>query len=500
MVVLGPSWYNRRRTRLAAVEDTRAMSLPHTPLPFPPRPRPAAARPPRAPGRAPAPPARWGWLEAVLLAQAMLPALLFIPGVSKVRTATRIASYAITPVAWWFVARRDRTPIGADTFPARPWLVFTGVWLALSVFHPNAHTLLAASAQAALYTTIFCPAFWAGAALDSRRQLGRLLAVLFLCNALSSAVGVAQVFRPGTFMPPEMPALQNEFGGQNLMYETDDGRKIFRPTGLTDTPGGAALAGVVAALTGFCWALRPIAAWRRAGCVSLGFLGIAVIYFTHVRVALVMLLLSFVAVAVLFLLQRNVRQAVLLAVGGATALAGALLWAIRSVGSSVSERFLTLLHNDPVTVFDKHRGGFVRDAFERMLWENPLGGGMGWWGMTHVYFGNTRVRSPVWVELMWQGWAQDGGVPLLAGYVGAVTVALVDSTRVALTCPDREVAYWAAVIVASNLSVVAGCFCGVTFLTPLGVQFWLLAAALHAADARARGSARGAMAAGTALP
>jgi hypothetical protein len=172
-----------------------------------------------------------------------------------------------------------------------------------------------------------------------------------------------------------------------------------------------------------------------------------------------------------------------------------LLWAIRSVGSSVADRFLTLVKGDPGTVFAQNRGGFVRDAFERLLWENPLGAGMGWWGMMHMYFGNTRVRSPVWVELMWQAWLQDGGVPLLIGYVGAVTVALYDSTRIALTCPDREVAYWGAVIVASNLSVLAGCFCGVTFLSPLGVQFWLLAAALHAADVQARAAARGAQAA-----
>ncbi|MDR3638978.1 MAG: hypothetical protein P4L84_34550 [Isosphaeraceae bacterium] len=468
------------------------MSFPHTPQ-FPIRPRPAAR--PQALRRELVRKVPWGWLEVVILAGTLLPALLFIPGVSKVRTVTRVASYVIMPVAWWFVARRQRPSIGVDTFPARPWLVFSAVWLALSVFHPNAHTLLAASAQAALYITIFCPAFWAGMALDSRRQIGRLLALLFLCNALSSAVGVAQVFRPGTFMPPDMPALRNEFGGQNLMYETADGRKIFRPTGLTDTPGGAGLAGVTAALIGFCWALRPIAAWKRLASVGLAFLGIAVIYFTHVRVALVMLLLSFVTLIGLFVLQRNTRQAVLLAVGGVGSLVGALLWAIRSVGSSVTERFVTLFQNDPVTVFGQNRGGFVRDAFEHLIWEIPLGGGMGWWGMTRMYFGNMNVRSPVWVELMWQAWLQDGGLPLLIGYSGALVVALFDSARIALTCPDRDVAYWGAVIVSLNLSVVAACFCGVAFLSPLGVQFWILAAALHAADCRARAASRGALAA-----
>lgn len=468
------------------------MSLPHTPPPIPPRPTPRPAVRPRGPRREVLRKVPWGWLEAVILAGTFLPAILFIPGASKIRTATRIASYAIMPLAWFFVARRDRVGPGAFTFPARPWLFFAAAWLALSVFHPNAHTLLSAAAQAALYVTIFCPALWAARALDSRRQLGRLMAVLFLCNALSSAVGVAQVFRPGTFMPPDMPALRNEFGGQNLTYETSDGRRIFRPTGLTDTPGNAGLAGVTAALVGFCFAVRPIALWKRAACVGMAFLGIAVIYFTHVRVALVMLLLSLLAVIGLFILQRNARQAALLAIGGAGALVGAFLWAIRSVGSAVSDRFLTLFQKDPVTLFEQNRGGFVRNAFERLVWDIPLGGGMGWWGMTHMYFGNMRVRSNIWVELMWQAWLQDGGIPLLLAYTGAIAAALWDSTRIALTCPDRDVSYWAAVIVSMNLSIVAGCFCGVTFLSPLGVQFWLLAAALHAADAQARAAARGA--------
>ena len=56
-------------------------------------------------------------------------------------------------------------------------------------------------------------------------------------------------------------------------------------------------------------------------------------------------------------------------------------------------------------------------------------------------------------------------------------------------------AFWGAVIVSLNLSVVAACFCGVVFLSPLGVQFWLLAAALHAADAQARAASRGVAAA-----
>src|SRR5437879_43578 len=101
-------------------------------------PPPARGRVParRAASRAPA----WGWLEVFVLSQTFLPALLFVPGLSAARTALRIAAYAIAPVAWFFVARGRRLP-GADSFPARPWLLAATAWLSLSVLHPNSYSL-----------------------------------------------------------------------------------------------------------------------------------------------------------------------------------------------------------------------------------------------------------------------------------------------------------------------------------------------------------------------
>ena len=63
---------------------------------------------------------------------------------------------------------------------------------------------------------------------------------------------------------------------------------------------------------------------------------------------------------------------------------------------------------------------------------------------------------------------------------------MVDSVRIALTSKDRDLGFWAAVVVASNLSILASCLSFVTFAAPIGIQFWLLSAALHAADVRSR--------------
>ena len=59
---------------------------------------------------------------------------------------------------------------------------------------------------------------------------------------------------------------------------------------------------------------------------------------------------------------------------------------------------------------------------------------------------------------------------------------MANTLRVALRSRDAEIRFWAAVVLASNLSVVATCFSYITFVTPIGLQFWLLSAVVHAAD------------------
>ena len=99
-----------------------------------------------------------------MLSQTVLPALMFIPGLSVVRTPTRIAAYLVAPLALVFIAWRGRGERpGARSFPARPWLVFCTVWLTLSILHPEPYSLPAATAQAVLYLAILSPAFWARA-------------------------------------------------------------------------------------------------------------------------------------------------------------------------------------------------------------------------------------------------------------------------------------------------------------------------------------------------
>ena len=426
----------------------------------------------------------WGWLEWVVIGQTMIPALLFVPGLSPIRTASRIASYGITLIAGAMIYWSGRGRPGAESYPPRPWLIFVVAWLALSIFHPNSESLLSATAQTMLYVAVLAPAFWAPAALISSAQIGRLMAILFLCNSLSSVVGIGQVFRPETFNPPVIPAMSNMFKGEDLIYEGAGGRRIMRPCGLTDTPGGVSPAGAMAAIVGMCWALRPIAFWKRLGSVGLAFAGVAVLYYTQVRSAMVMVGVCLIALTILLLIQRNYRAAGLLGLGSTVLVLGALAWVAATAGDAIVQRFATLLGSDPGKLYQSSRGGYVEHALGEVLWDYPLGYGLGWWGMVNSNFGNVMRPSPVWVEVMVPAWVYDGGFPLLLAYVGAVVVAMANSLRIALTSRDKDLAFWAAVVVATNLSILASCMSFITFVAPIGIQFWLMSAALHAADLR----------------
>jgi uncharacterized membrane-anchored protein len=74
----------------------------------------------------------------------------------------------------------------------------------------------------------------------------------------------------------------------------------------------------------------------------------------------------------------------------------------------------------------------------------------------------------------------------MVGYVIAILLAMFDTLRIVITSKDKELTYWASVVCTLNLSIVAGTFSASPFVAPWGIGFWVMAAAVHAADLRAR--------------
>ncbi len=462
-----------------------------------------APQPPIAPPQRPAPPFRptprvaagvwgggvrmvpWGWLEWTILSQTLLPALLFVPGMSAVRIVTRVGVYAIALLAWVALLIKGRRPPGGG-HPSTPWLLAASVWLVLSLANPGLNSPASGLAQIVVNLAILAPAFWGASALISRRQVGRVMAILLLCNSASALMGIGQVLRPNTFNPPDIRFIEGMTDAENQSYEGANGQMIMRPCGLTDSPGiGASSAGLMAALLGVGWTLRPMATWKRLGSLGLAMAGLILIYFSQVRVMLLILVGSLATLMGLMAVQRQFRKLTQMGAACALIFVASLAWVASVGGEGALARFQELLEEDPTKTFDKNRGNFLTHTFAVIVPDYPLGAGLGRWGPMHAYFGDKRIsreRGQIWVEIQITGWAVDGGVPLMVVYVVALGFALYDLGRIALRSRDPDIAYWAAVVFALDLGIVVSSLGMPTFVIPLGLQFWVLAAAVSAAD------------------
>jgi hypothetical protein len=432
---------------------------------------------------------RWGWLEIVIVAQTAIPALLFVPGLTPIRLVTRVASFAIALVAWGAIVQSGRRAPGR-AFPAVPWLWATTVWLLASILHPTTNSLLGGVAEAALIISVFSPAFWGPTALESPRQLGRLMVLLLLCNGAGALMGIGQYYWPDRFNPPVIPMLEgNQSARDQLSFTTDDGRKVLRPCGLTDTPAGASIAGGLAFLVGVCWAIRPIGWHWRLASLGVSLIGAAVLLLSQVRSTLLTQVGCLLAMIVVLFWRGDYRRAIQLVVVGVVVFLAGLGWVVRSGGLGTVQRFMSIIEERPDSLYYRNRGFFLDETFNKHLWDYPMGAGMGRWGQPFLYFGDhmpSATRGALYVEIQWTGWVFDGGLPLMALYSAAIVAALWDMLRIARTSPDDSVGYWAAVVFGLALSVVAATLAGCPFNSQVGVQFWALLAPVHAADARAR--------------
>lgn len=430
----------------------------------------------------------WGWLEWVVVSQTAFPALLFVPGLTPIRTLTRVGAFAVSLAALAAVGLSGRRAPGRR-FPPVPWLAAAVIWLGASILHPSTNSPLSGIAQVMLNLAIMAPAFWGGAAMSDPRQLTRLMLLLLVCNGASALMGIGQFYRPGIFDPPVMNIVGAEGTKDMLSIEAADGRKVVRPCGLTDAPGGASSGGAMAALIGLSWALRPVPRRQRLGSLGLALVGVAVIYLSQVRSILLMLLVSLIFMFVLLVLRGDFRKAAFLGGGSLLSLVLGMIWTLRVGSAAVAARFLNLLSAPPGKMYGDNRGHFLAETFERLLWEMPLGAGLGRWGVMYANFGDhtpSPDRGALWAELQWTAWLYDGGLPLMLLYSTAVVLAIADAATIARTCRDEEISFWAVPICGLGLSVAALCFNSIPFISPGGVQFWILFAVLHAAAERTR--------------
>ena len=387
----------------------------------------------------------------------------------------------------------------------KPAIVVMAIVL-FALLNPHTNTLLSGTMQTLLYAAILAPLLWVSNLPLERPGIRRILLIMLAFQALSSLIGVLQVYYPGRFRGNLSSVIATAKGHyiKGLYYKNAAGGLVLRPSGLTDIPGGVGLAGQYATLFGLYFFLTDRDRSIRWISIGAALIGVAAVYLSGVKSAMICLGISLAAFTGLFFWQgvsaRGQRVAAwasrqrispvrALVLVGVIAVGGYYL-AIRVGGQGVTNATGALTQSAPGQVFYQERGRFLEYTLNVLLPQYPLGAGLGRWGMMSYYFGNLNNpnSTPIWVEIQWTGWLVDGGVPLVLAYAFAILVAIRFAVKCSQTPALGDFAVFGALVAGYDVSVVAGTFDYNPFITSMGMDFWLLNAILFGAIAYSYGA------------
>jgi hypothetical protein len=429
-----------------------------------------------------------GWIHLFLLTQFLLQILLLFPQFGAARAAMRIAAFggSLFLLVW--------IPGSGRKIPAQTAAACVMFLLLLQFcFHTSMNTVMGGLAHCALYLAILGPLFWVSRLKITTNSFLWLIYLLWGFHTLSSIFGVLQVLYPGEYQPFLSTAIQNsEFRGEGLKIILANGIEVFRPMGLTDTPGGAATAGFYTLLLGVGIALQQKNPLFRIAGIASSVIGLFCIYLSQVRSILIFSIICLIVLAVVLLRQGRVAIATTMVTGMVGIFATVFAWAVRVGGEQTLARILSLTADNAGTVYQQNRGGFLEDTIYNLLPQYPLGAGLGRWGPLNGYFGenwNTFTR-PLWAEIQWTGWLYDGGVPLILLYVAAILLICRQVWGITQDRTLGDLAFWAGVIFAYNVGAIAVTFNYPLFIGQGGMEFWLLNATLVVAALRAKSEQR----------
>ncbi len=432
-------------------------------------------------------PAPWGFAEVFIISQTALPALLYLPGSQSFRLAIRFSAFAISLAAFAWYAIESTTQ--APRSQMQPWVAAIMSLLALMLFHPETSSLPGGIAHIAVYFAVLAPLFWAPEFVKSPEQLARILWILLLCSGANAAVGVLQVYDPARWLPAEFSRIvtATEAGMGAVTYIGAQGQKVVRPPGLFDTPGAVAGPAMFAALLGLVFAVSAIPIWKRALSLGVAGAGLAAIYLSQVRVSLVATTVMMATYTIVSMRQGRVARASQFGMLAGVVVMVSLSAAVALGGAAISDRVNSLFQADPLTVYQGARGSQLTYTFFELLFQYPLGAGLGRWGMASGYFGSTNPNSlPIWAEIQFTGWMIDGGVLMIAVYLGALATATVSQWRISQATQYPRLAVCGAVILAAGLGPAIMIISFTPFVAQVGIQYWFLAGALHGVACRYR--------------
>ena len=419
-----------------------------------------------------------------LTLQFLSAATLFIPGTQPIRNYVRAMPYlaALLPLADSLTkTRRGWRPAGTTL------IVGALMLLVVNLLHPTTQ-VGAGIAQCVFQLAIAAPLFWMSKAVRSTRQFERVLILVFLMNFVSAGLGILQVYYPDRFLPPQFSAqLRDDYVG-SLTYVGSDGYVITRPPGLSDVPGGAAVAGGIVALLGLGLSFRAAGAGQLLVRIAAVPIGLAVVYLTQVRSVFLMVIVAAGALALLALRQGRLARAGWLVAVGSSVVVASFLWAASIGGTTVNDRFLNMRNQGAVGVFQENRGSFLNETLGDLLNKYPMGAGVGRWGMMNTSFADqTEFASvPIHVEIQMTGWLLDGGVLMWFLYGGAILQSIFAAFTLTRS-PDPMLSDLAFIAVGLQVFVAGLTLAGPIFNTQMGILFWSCAAGLQGAALSVKG-------------
>jgi hypothetical protein len=422
---------------------------------------------------------QWELIEWFMLAQWLCTVIIMLPGAQVIRLPMRILPYAGN--VFLLFAYFERSP-SWSRFPGTMWLSLAFILLVAELAHTDTAPI-PGIVQIVLCSSIFAPAFWAGKAIRDKRRLDRVLYLTFLFSATSALVGFVQA-RYGLLMPAQFSSLMLGMDPnkvEELTYVGANGQAITRPPGLSDLPGGACGAAAYTVLLGTALAVGL----RRFGTKSVGYvlvvaLAAITLYLTQVRTMFIAVVLGLVLMA-WAVAQYNKVYGTRILLAGAGLLAVAFIYAVSVGGKSVSDRFATLVAASPGETYQMNRGAFLQKTLDELLPKYPFGAGLGRWGMARAYaasYIDDTDPPSIWVEIQVTGWLLDGGFLMWIFYGAAILSSLFYCYRTATGHTDRELRYFAGLVLMLNALLVMMMFDAPVFNNQLGGQFWLLGSGL----------------------
>ncbi len=410
--------------------------------------------------------------------------LVIIPAFNILRPFLRMSSYLLGFFYLFLILlRRPKT----DAHPAKKLIIPIFIILLLSLFNPDTISPLAGIAAIALYLSILSPLLWIRYLKVDMGSLRKLIFFFFVFHALSSLFGVLQVYQPEKYTF-EVPYTYDESTIQSRKITLASGERIFRPMGLTNTPGGAATSGFYVVICGLGIIAIPkkLKVYARILIAVSMAIGLCSIYLSQVRVMLVATAFFVLIFPFLLFWFRKFKPVFIVNILAISIFISAFFWAVGIGGDVVIDRVNSLFAAKPSQVYYENRGRFLEETFTHIIWEYPWGAGLGRWGMVDSYFNKEpdAFLKSLWAEIQWTGWVYDGGIPLVILYTLMILIAIkitFNIAKIRLGKEDTELKLWAMFVFAYNISIFAITFNSPVFMSQLGMEFWLINATLYAA-------------------